>query len=184
MLSRPAWYKKLKQQTFEYNSDRFRTNLDPFVGVFRLPSGNNNESLHKTDCCNVLSFFWLEVRSAIFYHNFFSRFSRPILVRKIRLKSLKRIYRYLLTADSNVIKTTKKDWKELTVESWSQKFGSMAGLGTRICQRMLTYCCFWYFFFAIFFQSHQRPNTATFSTIWIHNKTVHLKKILNFCKRL
>ena len=44
MLGRPAWYKKLKQQTFENNSDRFRTNFDPFIGVFRFPSGNNNES--------------------------------------------------------------------------------------------------------------------------------------------
>ena len=44
MLGRPAWYKKLKQQTFENNSDKLRTNLDPFIGVFRLPSGNNNES--------------------------------------------------------------------------------------------------------------------------------------------
>jgi hypothetical protein len=44
MLGRPAYYKKLEQQTFENNSDRFRTNLDPFTGVFRLPSGNNNES--------------------------------------------------------------------------------------------------------------------------------------------
>jgi hypothetical protein len=44
MLGRPAWYKKLKQQTFEINSDRFRTNLDPFIGVFGFPRGNNNES--------------------------------------------------------------------------------------------------------------------------------------------
>ena len=44
MLGRPAWYKKLKQQTFENNSDWVRTNLDQFTGVFRLPSGNNNES--------------------------------------------------------------------------------------------------------------------------------------------
>jgi hypothetical protein len=44
MLGRPALYKKLKQQTFENNSDRFRTNLDPFIGVFRFPSENNNES--------------------------------------------------------------------------------------------------------------------------------------------
>jgi hypothetical protein len=29
--------KKLKQQTFENNSNRFRTNLDPYVGVLRLP---------------------------------------------------------------------------------------------------------------------------------------------------
>ena len=44
MLGRPAWYKKLEQQTFENDSDRFRTNFDPFRGVFRLPSENNNES--------------------------------------------------------------------------------------------------------------------------------------------
>jgi hypothetical protein len=44
MLGRPAWNKKLKQQAFENNSDRLRTNLDQFTGVFRLPCGNNNES--------------------------------------------------------------------------------------------------------------------------------------------
>ena len=31
---RPAWYKKLNQQTFENNSDRFRTNLDPIYRRF------------------------------------------------------------------------------------------------------------------------------------------------------
>ena len=56
MLGGPAWYKKLEQQTFENNSDRLRTNLGPFTGVFRLPSGNNNESRHKTVvvmCCHL-----------------------------------------------------------------------------------------------------------------------------------
>ena len=36
LLGRPAWYNKL-QQTFENNSYRFRTNLDPFIGVLGLP---------------------------------------------------------------------------------------------------------------------------------------------------
>ena len=39
-----ACYKKLKTRTFENNSNRFRTNLDPFICVVRLPSENNNES--------------------------------------------------------------------------------------------------------------------------------------------
>ena len=33
MLGRPAWYKK----TYENNSDRLRTNLDPFIGVLGFP---------------------------------------------------------------------------------------------------------------------------------------------------
>ena len=37
MLGRPALYKKLKQQTFENNSKRFRTNFDPFTGVLGFP---------------------------------------------------------------------------------------------------------------------------------------------------
>ena len=37
MLGRPAWYKKLKQQTFENKRDRFSTNLDPFIGVLGFP---------------------------------------------------------------------------------------------------------------------------------------------------
>ena len=36
--------KKLKQQTFDNNTDRLSTKLDPFIGVFRLLSGNNNKS--------------------------------------------------------------------------------------------------------------------------------------------
>ena len=44
MLGKPALYKKIKQQTIENNSDMFRTNFDPFIGVFKFPSGNKNES--------------------------------------------------------------------------------------------------------------------------------------------
>ena len=44
MLARPACYKNFKLQTFENNSDRFGTDLDLFIGVFRFPSENNNES--------------------------------------------------------------------------------------------------------------------------------------------
>ena len=44
MLGRPPLYQKLKQQTFENNRDRFRTNFDPFIDDFRLSSGNSYES--------------------------------------------------------------------------------------------------------------------------------------------
>ena len=87
---------------------------------------------------------------SIFYHNFFLTISTSLFVRKICLKSLNQIYRYLWTADSPVVKTSKKDWKKLTIKTWSQNLGSMAGLGLKICRRMLTNCCFWYFL-AIFF---------------------------------
>ena len=56
MLARPAWYTTLKQQNFENNSDRLRTNLDPFKGVFRLPSGNNKKADPKLTvvmCCQI-----------------------------------------------------------------------------------------------------------------------------------
>ena len=96
-----------------------------------------------------------------FTTTFFSRFSRPIFVRKIRLKSLNHIYRYLRTADSLVIKTTKKDREKLTIKTWSQKLGSMAGLGLRICRRMLTNCCFWYFL-AIFFSKESEAKYSHF----------------------
>ena len=33
----------------------FRRNSDTFKGIFGLPGQNQNESLHKTDSCNVLS---------------------------------------------------------------------------------------------------------------------------------
>ena len=33
----------------------FRANFDPFIGIWGSPDQNKNESLHKTDCRNVLS---------------------------------------------------------------------------------------------------------------------------------
>ena len=110
-------------------------------GAYPVQFLNKQKNKQKTN----LRFF------SIFYNNFFSRFSRPIFVRKIRLKSLNPTYRYLRTANSHVIKTTKKRLKKkLTIETWSQKLGTMAGFGPRICRKILTDCCFWYFL-AIFF---------------------------------
>ena len=43
----------------------FRPNFDPLIGIWGIPYQNKNESLHKTDTCNVLSDWWLEVHSAI-----------------------------------------------------------------------------------------------------------------------
>ena len=37
MLPRPAIYKKLRQPTFENNSDRLGNNLDPLLGVLGFP---------------------------------------------------------------------------------------------------------------------------------------------------
>ena len=55
--------KHLPKPNLKSIGNRFRTNLDPFVGVFRLPSGNNNEG-----------FF------SIFYYNFFlTVFHAPFL---------------------------------------------------------------------------------------------------------
>ena len=36
----------------------FRPHLDTSRDVFGLPGENNDESWNKTDCCNVLSYFW------------------------------------------------------------------------------------------------------------------------------
>ena len=44
---------------------KFRPNSDTFRGIFGLPGQNQNESLHKTDCCNVLSDCCQEVCSAV-----------------------------------------------------------------------------------------------------------------------
>ena len=56
MLAIPAWYKKSQQWTFEKNSDRLKTNLDPFTGVFNCPV----ETTWKADtklivvmCCQI-----------------------------------------------------------------------------------------------------------------------------------
>ena len=40
---------------FEKNIVMFRPNCGPFIGICGIPDPNKNESLHKTDCCNVLS---------------------------------------------------------------------------------------------------------------------------------
>ena len=61
MIARPAIFQKLEQQTFENNSDRFKTNLDPFIGGIRFLS----KTIMKADCCNVLTDFWLEFYGAI-----------------------------------------------------------------------------------------------------------------------
>ena len=53
--TRPDVYKKKFQYRFEMNWIIFRTHLDTCRGIFGLPGENNNESWHKTDCCNVLS---------------------------------------------------------------------------------------------------------------------------------
>ena len=63
--TRPASYKKSKHWFFEKNIGMFRPNFDPFIGIWGSPDQNKNESLHKTDCCNVLSDWWLEAHSAI-----------------------------------------------------------------------------------------------------------------------
>ena len=47
----------LIQYIFEKNNARFRPYLDLFRDFFKRPNKNNNESLHKTDCCDVLSGF-------------------------------------------------------------------------------------------------------------------------------
>ena len=144
----------------DWASDSYRSSLlltDPTcLCIFQTKNKKNTN----------LGFF-----SVSFTTTFFSRFLHPIFVRKIRLKSLNQIYRYLRTADSPVIKTIKK----LTIETRSQKLDSMAGLGLRICRRMLTNCCFWYFYL-YFFQSNPRPNTVTLSTIRCHITTVSFKK--------
>ena len=57
MLGRPAWYKKLKQQYFENNSDRFRTNIDPLQAFLGFPVETIMKANKETDCCNVLSSF-------------------------------------------------------------------------------------------------------------------------------
>ena len=56
MLVRPACYKKLKQKTFENNSNRFRTILDPFICVFRFLSGTimkSDTKLTVVMCCHL-----------------------------------------------------------------------------------------------------------------------------------
>ena len=43
----------------------FTPHYDPFIGICEITDQYKNESLHKTDCRNVLSDFLLEVHSTI-----------------------------------------------------------------------------------------------------------------------
>ena len=64
-ITRPATYKKSKQWFFEKNTVKFGPHFDLFKGIWGIHNQYKNENLHKTDCCNVLSDFLLEVHSAI-----------------------------------------------------------------------------------------------------------------------
>ena len=55
----PATYKKSN------NIVMFWPIFDPLKGIWGIPDQNNDESLHKTDCFNLLSDCWIEVHSAI-----------------------------------------------------------------------------------------------------------------------
>ena len=43
----------------------FKPHLNALIGVWGVPDRNQNESLHKTDYCDVVSDFWLQVHSPI-----------------------------------------------------------------------------------------------------------------------
>ena len=83
------------------------------------PSDSYRSSLLLTDptclCIFQTKKYKFRFFSVSFTTTFFSRFPRPIFVRKIRLKSVNHIYRYFRTDVSLVIKTTKKDGEELTI---------------------------------------------------------------------
>ena len=89
--------------------------------------------------------------------------------------------KYLLTADDLVVKTEIKDWRKLTVKSWSQKLGNIASFGLRVCQNHGNFFLF-KFFLAFFLKSNTRPNTATFSTILDQISTVSLVQSFMFVK--
>ena len=40
-----------------------RPKVNPFIVIWVIPDQNQNESLHETDCCNVLSDCWLDAPS-------------------------------------------------------------------------------------------------------------------------
>ena len=58
MRTRPTFYEKKPPDMFKTNKIIFRSYLDMSRFVFWLPGRNKNESLHKTDCRNVLSNLW------------------------------------------------------------------------------------------------------------------------------
>ena len=87
---------------------------------------------------------------SIFYHSFFLTISMPHFCKKNTFEIFKPNLQLLTDCWQSCHQNNKERLKIMTIETLSQKLGSMAGLGLRICQRMLTNCCFWYFL-AIFF---------------------------------
>ena len=55
------------------------------------------------------------------------------------------MYRYLQMHDGLVIETKNKDWTNLTIKMWYQKFIKMASFGLGILQRLLTISWLCYF---------------------------------------
>ena len=91
--------------------------------------------------------------------------------------------KYLLTADDLVIKTEKKDWRKLTVKSWSQKLSNIASFGLRVCQNhgKLFFFCFCFFSY-IFLRVIQGQIPTLFKTILDHISTVSLVQSFMFVK--
>ena len=96
---------------------------------------------------NIKVFFYM------FYHNIFLSIFTPHFCKKNTFEIFKpnvQVLRDCWQAYHQYNKERLK--KQLTIGTWSQKLGNMAGLGLRICRRMLTNCCFWYFFSCISFK--------------------------------
>ena len=65
VIIRPATYKKLLQDTFKKNKVGFKQHLNKFRGNWGLPDQTKNKCWYKTDYCNLVSGFQLELHSAI-----------------------------------------------------------------------------------------------------------------------
>ena len=103
----------------------------------------------------------IKVFNIIFYHIFFLPVFTPHFSKKKTFEIFKQNLQVLTDCWRPCHQNNIESWKKLTVKTWSQKIGSLPGLGLRIRQKILTNCCFCYFL-AKFFQSTLRPNTATF----------------------
>ena len=85
----------------------------------------------------------IKVFFSIFYHNFFLTIFTPHFFKKNTFEIFKPNLQKLTECWQPCHQNNKERLKKkLTIETLSQKLGSMAGLGLRICQRMLTNCCF------------------------------------------
>ena len=118
--------------------------------VDRVSDSRRNSLLLRAPTCLFIfqtknKNFWFKFFSLSLTTTIFSRFSRPIFVRKKCLMFFNSIFTYLKTSEG-LLKITKiKDNEKTDYWTWPYWLARIANFGLWFLQRMLTISYFWYF---------------------------------------